>query len=174
MYNKIVTIGHLTRDIEIKYLPNNTPIAKGAIATSHRYKGSDGVQKDETCFLDFTIFGRIAEVANKYLHKGSKVMLEGRLQFDQWTDNQTGAKRSKHSLLVNELKMLDSKGDSNGYQNQGIQNNLDGQNQQYKPQTQQQYQNSNNTPVIDVDEIPDDPNDWKVPTIDIKNGDIPF
>ena len=106
MYNKIITIGNLTRDIEIKYLPNGTALAKSSIATSHKYKTQHGEQKDEVCFLDFTIFGRMAEVAQKYLYKGSKVMLEGRLQFDQWTDNQTGAKRSKHSMMVNELKML--------------------------------------------------------------------
>ncbi|MEA2017121.1 MAG: single-stranded DNA-binding protein [Campylobacterota bacterium] len=185
MYNKIVTIGNLTRDIEIKYLPNNTAIAKGAIATSHKYKTQSGEQKEEVCFIDFTIFGRIAEVANQYLHKGSKVMLEGRLQLDQWVDNQTGAKRSKHSLLVNEMKMLDSKGDS-GYSNQEMQQSTSRQNQPYQTQPQQQnntqYQEAkqnttdiqigdipnfeNNTDKIDTNKIPDDPNDWNNSILD--------
>ena len=168
MYNKIVTIGNLTRDIELKYLPNNTALAKGAIATSHKYKTQSGEQKEEVCFLDFTIFGRIAEVANQYLHKGSKVMLEGRLQFDQWTDNQTGAKRSKHSLMVNELKMLDSKGESSKVDTP--------QQQQSKPWNNPQSMNKNNvnTPIINPDEIPDNPNDWNPPVIEIDDGDIPF
>lgn len=157
MYNKIITIGHLTRDIEMKYLPNNTALAKGAIATSHRYKGSDGVQKDDTCFLDFTIFGRIAEVAYQYLHKGSKVMLEGRLQFDQWTDNQTGAKRSKHSLLVNELKMLDSKGENSGYtpQDRPIQDIKQPHQINQNTHSHQGIENKELPEIdIDIDEIP--------------------
>jgi single-strand DNA-binding protein len=113
MYNKIILIGNLTRDIDFKYLQgSNTPLSKGAIATSYKYKGSDGSQKEETCFLDFSIFGRVAEVANQYLHKGSKVMLEGRLIFEQWQDQQSGQNRSKHSLRVDTMKMLDSKENS--------------------------------------------------------------
>jgi len=160
MYNKVIAVGNLTRDIEIKYLPNNTPLAKGAIATSYKYKTQSGEQKEEVCFLDFTIFGRVAEVANQYLHKGSKVMLDGRLQFDQWVDNQTGAKRSKHSLMVNEMKMLDSKSEAS-----------------YQPQMQTQgtpQPNNTNTPIINADEIPSDPNDWNLPTINIQNDEIPF
>lgn len=77
MYNKMIAIGNLTKDIEFKTLPSGSALAKGSIATSHKHKGSDGIQKEEVCFLDFTIFGRMAEVANQYLRKGSKVMLEG-------------------------------------------------------------------------------------------------
>ena len=142
MYSKIIVIGNLTRDIELRYLPNNTAIAKGAIATSHKYKIQSGEQRDEVCFLDFTIFGRIAEVANQYLRKGSKVMLDGRLQFDQWTDNQTGAKRSKHSLMVNEMKMLGDKSDNS--------NTSHSTNSTYTPTNQQptiqpNHQNQSNT-----------------------------
>lgn len=69
MYNKIIMIGNLTRDIEFQYLQNsNTPLAKSALATSYKYKAGDGAQKEEVCFFDFTIFGRVAEVANQYLH----------------------------------------------------------------------------------------------------------
>lgn len=108
MYNKIVLIGNLTRDIELKYLQNNTAIAKSGIATSYKYKSNIGEQKEETCFLDFDIFGRTAEVANQYLKKGSKVLLEGRLVLDRWTASD-GTNRTKHSLRVDTMKMLDSK-----------------------------------------------------------------
>ena len=145
MYNKIITIGNLTKDIEIKYLSNGTALAKGSIATSYKYKSQTGEQKEEVCFLDFTIFGRMAEIAQQYLYKGSKVMLEGRLVFDQWTDNQTGVKRSKHSMMVNELKML-------GKDKEPIQQDKTEFNTHSKP-TQQP---KNKIPEIDIseDEIP--------------------
>ena len=169
MYNKIITIGNLTRDIELKYLPNNTAIAKGAIATSHKYKTQSGEQKDEVCFLDFTIFGRVAEVANQYLHKGSKVMLDGRLQFDQWTDNATGAKRSKHSLMVNELKMLDSKG-SNVTQTDRYSHNLPNNSVQNRQQN-----TNNNSKDIQIGDIPDFGNKNDMEIDDIFNGEpCPF
>ena len=115
MYNKMIAVGNLTKDIEFKTLPSGSALAKGSIATSHKYKAQDGTQKEEVCFLDFTIFGRTAEVANQYLRKGSKVMLEGRLALDEWTGTD-GQKRTKHSLVVAEMKMLGSKNDS--YQGQ--------------------------------------------------------
>jgi single-strand DNA-binding protein len=127
MYNKVIMVGNLTRDIELRYLPSGAAIAKSAIATSHKYKTQTGEQKDEVCFLDFNIFGRSAEVANQYLRKGSKVLLEGRLVLEQWTA-QDGTNRSKHSLRVDTMKMLDSKSDSmgqsqGGYNQQGAYNN---------------------------------------------------
>lgn len=108
MYNKLVVLGNLTKEIELKYLASGSAVAKGSIATTHKYKSQSGEQKDEVCFLEFTIFGKVAEVANQYLKKGSKVLLEGRLIFEQW-NAQDGTSRSKHSLRVDEMKMLDSK-----------------------------------------------------------------
>lgn len=107
MYNKVIVIGNLTRDIDFKYLQSNTAVAKSAIATSYKYKAANAEQKEETCFLDFDIFGRTAEIANQYLKKGSKVLLEGRLVLDSWV-GQNGTKRSKHSLKVDTMKMLGS------------------------------------------------------------------
>lgn len=111
MFNKVIVVGNLTRDIELKYLPSGSAIAKSEIATSYKYKSTTGEQKDEVCYLDFNIFGKSAEVANQYLKKGSKVLLEGRLIFEQWTA-QDGSTRSRHSLRVDTLKMLDSKNES--------------------------------------------------------------
>ena len=117
MYNKVIMLGNLTRDIELRYLPSGSAIAKSAIATSFKYKSSTGEQKDEVCFLDFNIFGRSAEVANQYLKKGSKVLLEGRLKFEQWTA-QDGSNRSRHILSVDTMKMLDSKSQSDNQETQ--------------------------------------------------------
>ena len=113
MYNKVITIGRLTRDIDFKTLPNGMALAKSAIATSYKHKSQNGEQKEEVCYLDFTMFGRSAEIAKQYLRKGSKVMLEGRLVFETWV-GQDGANRSKHSLNVDTMKMLDSKAETMG------------------------------------------------------------
>ena len=110
MYNKIIQIGNLTRDLEIQYLNGGSALAKGAIATTYKFKAQDGTQKEEVCFLDFTIFGKIAEIAHQYLKKGTKVMFEGRLVFEQWT-GQDGQPRSKHNMRVETMKMLDGKND---------------------------------------------------------------
>ena len=115
MYNKVVLVGNLTKDIELKYLPSGSAVATSSVATSHKYKSASGEQKDEVCFLDFTIFGKTGEIANQYLKKGSKVLLEGRLKFEQWTA-QDGSNRSRHILSVDTMKMLDSKSQSD---NQG-------------------------------------------------------
>lgn len=118
MYNKVVMVGNLTRDVELRYLPSGAAVARSAIATSFKYKTQTGEQKDEVCFIDFNMFGRSAEVANQYLKKGSKVLLEGRLVFEQWVDQQ-GQNRNRHSLRVDTMKMLDNKSDSSSYQNDG-------------------------------------------------------
>lgn len=104
-------LGNLTRDIELRYTQNGMAIAKTAIATNRRYKTQTGEQKEETCFIDITLFGRAAEIANQYLSKGRKVLIEGRLIYEQWVDN-SGQKRSKHSIAVDNLQMIDRAGDS--------------------------------------------------------------
>ena len=135
MYNKTIMVGNLTRDIELKYLPSGSAVAKSSIASSYRYKSQTGEQKEEVCFLEFNMFGRSAEVANQYLKKGSKVLLEGRLVLEQWTA-QDGSSRSRHSLRVEEMKMLDSKPS-------------DGKSQQSQPK---QYQKQvANIPEINID-----------------------
>jgi single-strand DNA-binding protein len=112
MFNKVILVGNLTRDIELRYTQGGMAIANTAIATSRKFT-SNGEKKEEVCFVDITFFARSAEVANQYLRKGSKILVEGRLNFDQWVD-QSGQKRSKHSVTVETMQMLDSKGDNQG------------------------------------------------------------
>ena len=107
MFNKVILVGNLTRDIELRYSHGGVAISKTAIATSRKFT-VNGEKKEEVCFTDITFFGRQAEVANQYLKKGSKILVEGRLSFEQWTDN-NGQKRSKHSVTVETMQMLDSK-----------------------------------------------------------------
>ena len=181
MYNKVIMIGNLTRDIELKYLPSGSAIAKSAIATSHKYKTQSGEQKDEVCFLDFTVFGKAGEVLNQYVRKGSKVMLEGRLVFEQWQD-QNGNNRSRHTLMVSEFKFLDSKADSMGGANNGGGYNPPAQQQQpaynQAPQQQQQYnqqpQQNYNAPQQQQNSGMGNSYEQNIPTIDIDNDEIPF
>jgi len=175
MYNKVIIIGNLTRDIELKYLPSGSAIANGAIATSHKYKKQNGEQVDEVCFLDFSIFGKGGEIFNQYVRKGSKVMLEGRLVFQQWKA-QDGTNRSRHALSVTEFKFLDGKSDSqdmggNNYNAPQQQNYNAPQQQQYNQQPQQNYnapqQQQQNSGMNNSYE-------QNIPTIDIDNDEIPF
>jgi len=157
MYNKVVLVGHLTRDVEIRYSQSGSAIGSVGIATSRKFKTQTGEQKEEVLFIDLTFFGRTAEIANQYLRKGSKVLVDGRLVFQQWTA-QDGTKRSKHAVTVENLQMLDTKADSqalaqgqktNGYAEQPAQNSYGGQQQPNQnsyggggynaPQQQQSY-----------------------------------
>ncbi|OHE16009.1 MAG: single-stranded DNA-binding protein, partial [Sulfurimonas sp. RIFOXYB2_FULL_37_5] len=110
MYNKVILVGNLTRDIELRYSQGGMGIASTGLATSRKFT-VNGEKKEEVCFVDITFFARSAEIANQYLRKGSKILVEGRLNFDQWVD-QNGQKRSKHSVVVETMQMLDSKNDN--------------------------------------------------------------
>jgi len=116
MFNKVVLVGNLTRDIELRYAQSGSAIANTAIATSRKFT-QNGERKEEVCFIDITFFGRSAEVANQYLRRGSKILVEGRLKFDQWVA-QDGSKRSKHTVIVETMQMMDSKADA--AQNNGM------------------------------------------------------
>ena len=177
MYNKVIMIGNLTRDIELKYLPSGSAIANGAIATSHKYKKQNGEQVDEVCFLDFSIFGKGGEIFNQYVRKGSKVMLEGRLVFQQWKA-QDGTNRSRHALSVTEFKFLDGKSESqdtggNNYNapQQAPQQNYNTPKQQHNQSPQQNYnapkQQQQNSGISNS-------YGQNIPTIDIDNDEIPF
>ena len=109
MYNKIILQGNLTRDVEIRYSQSGSAIASSGLAANRKYKSATGEQKEEVLFVDVTFFGRTAEIANQYLRKGSKVLIDGRLILDQWNDKKTGDRRSKHSIAADTLQMLDSK-----------------------------------------------------------------
>jgi len=110
MYNKTILAGHMTRDIAMRYTQKGAAIASTSIATTRKYRDGKGEPKEEVLFLDITFFGRTGEVANQYLRKGSRILVDGRLKLDQWTA-QDGSKRSKHSLAVETLTMLGKNGE---------------------------------------------------------------
>ncbi len=135
MFNSITLAGNLTRDIEIRYSQGGSAISNTAIATSRKYKTQAGEQKEEVLFVDLVFFGRSAEVANQYLRKGSKILVQGRLKLEQW-QAQDGSKRSKHVVTVEVMQMLDSK-PQDGQQQQGQQQGQQPQQQQQQQQPQQ-------------------------------------
>jgi single-strand DNA-binding protein len=143
MFNKIILVGNLTRDIELRYSQNGSAISKTAIATSRKFT-VNGEKKEETCFVDITFFSRSAEVANQYLRKGSKILIDGRLSFEQWVDQTNGQKRSKHSVIVETMQMLDSRdsGDHDHSQNTGTK----------APVVHERKLPENNIPEIDINE----------------------
>jgi single-strand DNA-binding protein len=162
MYNKIILAGNLTRDIEIKYTQGGSAIGNTAIATSRKFKAQDGTQKEEILFIDITFFGRTAEIANQYLRKGSKILVDGRLKLDQWTA-QDGSKRSKHSVSVESLQMLDTKGSGD---NQGSGNDNSGYSAPQNEAPQSNYGGNNGysgnpTPTPNIPEI--DTNEDEIP-----------
>jgi single-strand DNA-binding protein len=187
MFNKIILVGNLTRDIELRYSQGGMGIASTAIATSRKFT-VNGEKKEEICFVDITFFGRSAEVANQYLRKGSKILVEGRLNFDQWVD-QNGQKRSKHSVVVETMQMLDSKGDNQG--GGGYNSAPSDDMNQYAPSAPQQgrtqsyqqpsYANEGNRqpqsyqkPNQATSQSREMPSSNSVPVIDIDEDEIPF
>lgn len=104
-YNRIILVGNLTRDPQLSYTPANTAVCKFGIATNRRWKDRDGNDREDTCFVDCTVFAKGAEIFNQYMKKGHKALVEGRLQFQQWTTPE-GDKRSKHEVIVDNFTFL--------------------------------------------------------------------
>lgn len=107
--NKVMLMGNLTRDPEVKYTPKGTAIADFAIATNRSFTSDSGEKREEVTFVDCEAFGRVAEIINEYCKKGRPIFIEGRLKLDTWDDKQTGAKRSKMKVIVENMQLLGSR-----------------------------------------------------------------
>jgi len=107
-FNRVILLGNLTRDVEVRYLQSGTAVADIGMAVNDRRKGQNGEWIDETTFVDVTLWGRTAEVAGEYLSKGSPLLVEGRLKYDTWEKD--GQKRSKLSVVCERMQMVGSKG----------------------------------------------------------------
>lgn len=117
--NKVIIVGNLTKDPEVRFMPNGGAVANFSVATNERWKDKQtGEQKEKPEFHRIVIYQRLAEIAGEYLKKGSKVYLEGKLQTRKW-QNQQGADQYTTEIVANEMQMLDSRGgqgQSGGYQ----------------------------------------------------------
>lgn len=119
--NKVMLIGNLGKDPEVKYTPQGTPVARLALATNERFKDKEGQWQDRTEWHNVVLWQRLAEIAGEYLRKGSKVYIEGRLQTRSWDDKQTNQKRYMTEVVASDLLLLSGRGDgeSAGYSRGG-------------------------------------------------------
>ena len=179
-FNKVVLLGRLTRDIEVRYTQTGFSIGKSAIVTNRKTRLASGEMREESMFIDITFFGKSAETARQYLHKGKRVLIEGRLSFEQWID-QSGNKRSKHSIIVESFNFID-------FDNQNTNPNYNmnqGYNPNYNPNYDQtpNYNQSHVTPGYQpaqqsIEKKPQ-PNQNQgggdsIPEIDINEDQVPF
>src|SRR3954454_2348410 len=104
--NKVILVGNLTRDPELRYTPKGMAVAKIGLAVNRTWRSEAGEQKEEVTFVDVDVWGRTAENVGQYMRKGSPLLVEGRLRLDQWDDKQTGQKRSKLAVTAETVQFL--------------------------------------------------------------------
>lgn len=121
MVNKVILVGNLGRDPEVRSLPNGNPVASFSVATSRRWKDPQGNRQDSTEWHNVVCFGRQAEIAGQYLTKGKQVFVEGRIQTRSWDDKSTGEKKYKTEIICENFQMLGSRGDSGSRGAGGVQ-----------------------------------------------------
>ena len=114
-YNKVLLMGNITRDIELRHLPtSNTAVAKIGIAVNRKWRDAAGELKEEVTFVDCEAFGKTAENISKFFSKGKPIFLEGRLKLDTWKDKTDGSNRSKLKVVVDTFEFVESKGGGGG------------------------------------------------------------
>ena len=109
-FNKVILIGNLTKDPEIRYTPSGTPVANFRLAVNHKYKQGDEL-KEEVCYIDIVVFGKQAENCGQYLNRGQSVIVDGRLQERRW-ETEEGQKRSKHEVIAQSVRFMSKKGET--------------------------------------------------------------
>lgn len=107
-------MGNLTRDPEVRYTPKGNAVTDLGLAVNRNYTLDSGERREEVTFVDITVWGRQAELAGQYLHKGRPVFIEGRLQLDSWEDKNTGEKRNKLRVVCENMRFIGGRGDSQG------------------------------------------------------------
>ena len=135
--NKVILAGRLTRDPELRYLPNGTPLCKMGLAVSRYYKSKEGESKEETLFINVEVWNKSAEFCGERLRKGKPVVVEGRLKSDSWEDKNTGQKRTSIDVRADRIQMLDWDDNSSGG----------------RPQPQQPKPQQNDEPIPE-DDVP--------------------
>lgn len=174
--NRVLIIGNLTRDPELRHTSGGSAVCKLGVAINRRFTTSGGEQREETCFVDVDIWGRQAEACGRYLNKGAQVFVEGRLQMDEWQDRETGRKRSRLRINGERVQFLDSRqqgeGGGGGYQQRsGDDGDYYQQNQAPPPQFQSQKTAApaQQAPPMPTPQTPDDNFNT-----DFHDDDIPF
>lgn len=109
-FNRVILMGNLTRDPQLKYLPSNLAVCEFGIATNHKWRDREGNAKEEVCFVDCACFGKGGEIINQYMTKGSPLLVEGRLKYDSWTA-QDGTKKNRLSVVVDNFQFVGGRRD---------------------------------------------------------------
>lgn len=152
--NKVILIGNLGKDPELKQTQNGTAVATFSIATSETYKDKTGNKQEKTEWHNIVVWQRLAEICNQYLHKGKQVYIEGRLQTRKWQDRD-GNDRYSTEIVANQMQMLGNKNDNGQQQQQSQPQQQQQQPQQQQQQQPQQVQQQRQEPVFNSDdEIP--------------------
>jgi len=112
--NKVILIGNLGKDPEVKYTPGGLPIAKFSLATNERFKDKEGQWQDRTEWHNVVAFQRLAEIVGEYVKKGGKLYIEGSLRTSSWDDKETGQKKYRTEIIANDLVLLSGRGDAGG------------------------------------------------------------
>ncbi len=142
--NKVILLGNLGKDPEVKYTPSGTPVAKLTVATNDRYKDKEGQWQDRTEWHNVVLWQRLAEIAGEYLKKGSKVYIEGKLQTRSWEDKQTNQKRYMTEVVGNDIVLLTSRGEG-GESARGAGSNFDQRVPEHEPAS------ATSSPISDED-----------------------
>ncbi len=108
-FNKVILLGNLTRDPEVRYTPKGSAVCDLGLAVNRAYTLDNGEKREEVTFVDVVLWARLAEIAGEYLKKGRPVFIEGRLQLDTWDDKQSGQKRSKLRVIGETMQLLGSR-----------------------------------------------------------------
>src|SRR5688500_16827632 len=113
-FNKVLLMGNLTRDVQLKYLPSQTAVAEFGLACNRKFRTANGEDRQEVTYVDITAFGKQAEVLNQYMTKGKPIFIEGRLKFDSWEDKNGGGKRSKLTVVVENFQFVGGRDGAGG------------------------------------------------------------
>jgi len=119
-FNKVIVLGNLTRDPEVRYTPKGSAVCDLGLAVNRQYSLDNGEKREEVTYVDVVLWARLAEIAGEYLKKGRPVFIEGRLQLDTWDDKQSGQKRSKLRVVGETMQLLGSRPASGGDAEEGM------------------------------------------------------
>ena len=131
-FNKVILVGNLTRDPQLRYLPSQMAVVDFGLAVNHKYRTKNGEDREEVLFIDCSCFGKGAEIINQYCQKGKQLLVEGRLRYETWEDKQGGGKRSKHSVSVDNFQLMGGRdgggggGGGQGYDSGGMDDDMGG------------------------------------------------
>ena len=154
-FNKVILVGNLTRDPEVKYISSGSAVAELGLAVNRTwYDKQQNQKREETTFVDVTVWGRTAEVAGEYLSKGRPVLIEGRLQLDTWDDRETGKKRSKLRVVGENMTMLSGGGGGGGSRGPSNQGRSSGGYDDSANQSVDSFYDSEPSPGVSDDDVP--------------------